>query len=86
MKRCGRDEPMWVVIHKCMEAMLGISLCRHLYPKLAKMLSLPYYLLHFLFNKIREEGRTGSAWKQGAGGQWRDGGGGPSNVYTCKYI
>jgi hypothetical protein len=25
-KRSGRDEPMWVAIHKCMEAMLGISL------------------------------------------------------------
>jgi hypothetical protein len=26
VKRSGRDEPMWVVIHMCMEAMLGISL------------------------------------------------------------
>jgi hypothetical protein len=26
VKRSGRDEPIWVVIHKCMEAMLGISL------------------------------------------------------------
>jgi hypothetical protein len=24
--------------------------------------------LNFFFNKIREEGRTGSAWKQGVGG------------------
>jgi hypothetical protein len=26
VRRSARDEPMWVVIHKCMEAMLGISL------------------------------------------------------------
>jgi hypothetical protein len=65
VKRSDRDEPMWVVIHKCMEAMLGISLCSYLYLKLAKMLCFSYYLLCFLFNKIREqEGRTGSAQKQ----------------------
>jgi hypothetical protein len=68
MRRSGRDEPMWVAIHKCMEAMLGISLCSYLYTKLSKTLCLSYYLLCFLFNKIREEeGRTGSVWKQGFG-------------------
>jgi hypothetical protein len=50
---------MWVAIHKCMEATLGISLYRYLYPRLAKTLCLSYYLLCFLFNKIgEEEGRT----------------------------
>jgi hypothetical protein len=34
----SRDEPVWVVIRKCMEAMLGISLYNYLYLKLAKML------------------------------------------------
>jgi hypothetical protein len=64
VKRSGRDEPMWDVIHKCMEAMLGISLYSYLYLKLAKTLCLSYYLLCFLFNKIREqEGGTGSARK-----------------------
>jgi hypothetical protein len=59
---------MWVVIHKCMEAMLGISVYSCLYLKLAKTLCLSY-LLCFLFNKIRdEEGRTGSAWKRRVGG------------------
>jgi hypothetical protein len=53
-------------IHKCMEATLGISPYGYLYLKLAKTLWLSYYLLCFLFNKIREqEGRTGSAWKCG---------------------
>jgi hypothetical protein len=50
-----------------MESMLGISLYSYLYLKLAKMLCLSSYLLCFLFNKIGEEGRTGSARKQGAG-------------------
>jgi hypothetical protein len=36
VKSSGRDEPMWVAIHKHMEAMLGISL--YLYLKLAKPL------------------------------------------------
>jgi hypothetical protein len=70
VKRSGRDEPIQVVIHMCMEAMVGISLYRHLYLKLAKKLRLSYYLLCFLFNKIGEEARTGSAWKQGG---WRGG-------------
>jgi hypothetical protein len=44
-----------------MEAMLGISLYSYLYLKLAKMLCFSYYLLCFLFNKIGDKGRTGSA-------------------------
>jgi hypothetical protein len=68
VKRSGRDEPMWVVIHKYMEATLGISLYSYLYLKLAKTLCLSYYLLYFLFNKIGEEGRIGFAWKWGFGG------------------
>jgi hypothetical protein len=63
--RSGRNEPMWVAIHKCMEARLGISLYSYLYPKLAKTLCLSYYLLCFLLNKIGEEGGTGSDLKPG---------------------
>jgi hypothetical protein len=47
VKRFGRDEPIQVVIHMCMEAMLGISLCSYLYLKLAKMLS---FLLSLMFS------------------------------------
>jgi hypothetical protein len=53
-----------------MEATLRISLYSYLYLKLAKMLCLSYYLLCFLFNKIREpKGQTGSAvaGRQGGG-------------------
>jgi hypothetical protein len=65
VKWSGRDEPMWVVIHMCMAAMLGISLYSYLFLKLPKMLCLSYYLLCFLLNKTGEqESGTGSAWKQ----------------------
>jgi hypothetical protein len=60
-----------------MEAMLGISLYSCPYVKLAKTLCLSYYCLCLLFNKIGEEGRTGSAWKQGkwkGGREWKIGG------------
>jgi hypothetical protein len=67
-KRSGRDESIWVEIHMCMEAMLGISLYNYVYLRLAKTLCFSYYLLYFIFNKIgeQEEG-TGSAQKQGRG-------------------
>jgi hypothetical protein len=67
VKRSGRDESIQVVIHMCMEAMLGITLYSYPYLKLAKALCLSYYCLCLLFNKIEEEGRTGSDWKQGGG-------------------
>jgi hypothetical protein len=73
VKRSGRDESIWVIIYLCMEAMLGIFLYNYLYLKLAKMLCLSYYCLCLLFNKIREEGRTCSAWNQG---EWEAEGGG----------
>jgi hypothetical protein len=64
---------MWVVIHKCMEATLGISLYSYLYLKLAKTLCLSYYFLCSLFNKIAEqEGGTGSAGMREMGGGERE--------------
>jgi hypothetical protein len=60
MKRSGGDESVWVVIHLCIEAMVGISLYILIS---AKTLRLSYYCLRLLFYKIREKGRTGSAWK-----------------------
>jgi hypothetical protein len=87
VKRSGRDEPMWVVIHMCMEATLGISLYSYLYLKLGKIPCLSYHLFCFLFNKIGEkEGRTSSPQKQGGMEVWghRFGRGGPNNVYTYE--
>jgi hypothetical protein len=84
VKRSGRDELIWVAMHTCMEAMLGISLHSYLYHRLAKMLCLSYCLLCFLFNKIGEqEGRTGSARKQRLGCvcvRWPK-----QYVHVCKY-
>jgi hypothetical protein len=56
VKHCGRDEPMWIAIHKCMETALEICLYSYLHLKLAKMLCCSYYFLYFLFNKIRQQG------------------------------
>jgi hypothetical protein len=70
VKRYGRDEPLWVAIYKCMEAMLGISLYSYLYLKLAKKIGLSYYLLCFLFIKVEEqEGGTGFGQKRVEGEQ-----------------
>jgi hypothetical protein len=71
-KKSGRDEPMWVAIHKCMEARPGTSLYNHLHLKLVKTLCLSYYRSCFFFNK--RVGGTDSARKRG-------GGSGPNNVY-----
>jgi hypothetical protein len=63
VKSSGKDESIWVVIHNCVEAMLGVSLHSYPYVKLAKTLCLSYYCLGLLFNKIGAEGRTSLAWK-----------------------
>jgi hypothetical protein len=88
LKRSGRDESTWVVTHLYMEAMLGISLQLSL-SQLAKIVYFSYYCLCFLFDKSRDKGRTGSAWKrrgsrgerEGVGIRWRNG---PNNVCTCE--
>jgi hypothetical protein len=68
VKRSGRDEPIWVVIYKCMKTTQKVSLQSYPYLKLPKPPCFSYYLLCFYFNKIREqEGGTGSAQKVGGG-------------------
>jgi hypothetical protein len=56
------------------------------------MLCLSYYCLCFLFNKIRDKGRAGSAWKGVDEGEWVRGRGkeqgegrrnGSNSVCTC---
>jgi hypothetical protein len=54
VKRSGRDEPMWVSIHMCMEAMLGISLYNYPCLKLAKML---YLILFYAFSSPKLENK-----------------------------
>jgi hypothetical protein len=77
VKSSGRDEPIRVVIHMCMEAMLGISLYSYLYLKLAKMLCLSYYFLCFVFNKLEKRAEQVLPESEDVGG-----GGGPNNAYT----
>jgi hypothetical protein len=55
VKRSGRDEPMWVSISKCMEAMLGISLCSYLYLKLAK--TLVFLIISSVFSSTKSENK-----------------------------
>jgi hypothetical protein len=75
-----------VVIHMCMEAMLGISPYSYLYLKLAKMLCLSYYLLCLLFNKIEKRAEQVLPGSGGGGGEESESGrrDGPNNVYTYK--
>jgi hypothetical protein len=55
VKRSGRDEPIWVAIHKCMETIQEIFLYSYLYLKLAKTACFPYYLLYFFFTKAENK-------------------------------
>jgi hypothetical protein len=68
--RSGRDELMWVVIHMCIEATVGISLYSYLYLKLAKTLYLSYYL--YVFSSTKLEKRVEQV-PPGSGGSGRRG-------------
>jgi hypothetical protein len=80
MKRSGKDEPMWVVIHKCMEARPGISLYSYLYIKPAKRYV--FLIISYVFSSTKlgkrgeqvllgskgvgeEEGRRGTVGRDG---------------------
>jgi hypothetical protein len=72
VKKSGRDEPMCVVIHMCMEAMLGISLYSYFYLKLAKML---FFLLFFMLSFQQNQGTRKRGWNRfcpevEGGGRW----------------
>jgi hypothetical protein len=69
VKRSGRDEPIWVVIHMCMEAMLGIPLYGSLYLKLAKKLCFSYYVLFSPQQNQRSRGWNRFCPKVGVGGE-----------------
>jgi hypothetical protein len=61
-----------------METMLGISLYSYPYLNYQKRFVFLIIAYVFLFNKIRDKGRTGSAWKWGreeGEGQGREQGG-----------
>jgi hypothetical protein len=89
VKRSGRDETIWVLIHLYMEAVLGISLCSYPYLKLAKTLCHSYYPLIFSLqqnwrkeqNAFFLEGKGVGEQTEGAGGGKRNG---PNNVCTYE--
>jgi hypothetical protein len=77
VKRTGRDEPVWVA----REAMLGISLYRYLYLKLAKCYI--FLIISYAFSSTNSETKRANRFCLEAGsGMW--GGGGPNNVYICE--
>jgi hypothetical protein len=79
VKRSGRDEPVWVAVHKCLEAMLGISLYTYLYLKLAKILCLSFISCVFSSTKSKKRAEQVLPGRTGV-----EGGGGTNNVYICK--
>jgi hypothetical protein len=85
VKRTGRDEPIGVVIHICMETTQGNSLCSYLYLKPAKTLC--FYFLCFFFYKIREqEGGTDSGgWWYWHWWEWGGGRGRRMNMVQVMY-
>jgi hypothetical protein len=69
VKRCVRDETIWVVMYISMETTQGISLYSYLHLKLGNTLCFSFYLICFFFNKIGEqESGIDSAQRQGGGG------------------
>jgi hypothetical protein len=56
VKKTDRDEPMWVVIiHMCVESMLGISLHSYLYLKLAKLYV--FLIISYIFSSTKLENK-----------------------------
>jgi hypothetical protein len=85
VKRSGRNEPMWVVIHMCMEATLGISLYSYLHLKLAKTYVFLFILYVFPSTKSEKKSGTSSAqrwWGRGRKGMRRNRRGGAQAMYT----
>jgi hypothetical protein len=58
---------MWVAIHKCMEAVLGISLYRYLYPKLTKTICLS--IVSYVFSSTKLEKKSMERVLSGSGGE-----------------
>jgi hypothetical protein len=88
MKKSGRDESIWVVVHICMEAILGISLYSYCYFKLAKCYI--FLIVVYVFSSTKLEKRTeqalpGSEEVEGRG-TGQGGENGPNNICTYEYM
>jgi hypothetical protein len=87
LKRSGRNEPMWIAIHMCMEAMLGICLYSYLYPKLAK--NNVFLIISYVFSSTKSEKRAEQVLPASRGlGSGRSGGKRAQTMYAdvskCK--
>jgi hypothetical protein len=81
VKRSGRDEPMWVAIHKCMEAVvISLHIYLYLYLKLAKCYV--FLIIFHVFSSTKLENKKVEKVLPRNGG--REEGGCTNNVYTCK--
>jgi hypothetical protein len=67
VKRSGRDEPIWVVIHISKETTQGISLYSNLYLKLAKCYVF-LFILHIFTSTKSENKRAEQVLPRGGGG------------------
>jgi hypothetical protein len=65
VKRSGRDEPVWVAIHHCVEVMLGISLYSYLYLKLAK--NDVFLIISYVFSSTKPENKRAEQVLPGKG-------------------
>jgi hypothetical protein len=55
VKRSGIDEPIWIAIHKCMEAMLGISLYSSL--SQANKNAMSFLIISDVFSSTKSENK-----------------------------
>jgi hypothetical protein len=73
---------MWVEIHMCMEAMLGICLYSYLYLKLAKMLCVS--IIPYVFSSTKSENKRAKQVLPGSRVRgWREVVK-TNNVYLCE--
>jgi uncharacterized membrane protein len=63
---------MWVAIHKCMEAPLGISLYSYLYLELAK--TYVFFIISYVFSSTKSENKKAEQVLPGSGGGRGEGG------------
>jgi hypothetical protein len=70
VKRSDRVEPICVVIHMCMEAMLEISPYSYLYLKLAKLI----LIISYVFSSTKSEDKRAEqvlpGGEEAGGGRW----------------
>jgi hypothetical protein len=83
VKRSGRDEPVWVLLHMYVEAMLGISLSQTSKYDMSFLLS--------LLSSLQQNWRRGQnrfSWKQGGWEEEEGGGREPGEKWPkhCMHI